>query len=188
MAQVVGMTVPSLRTNPYSGIIMSPLKHLAYKSSPLAARHSFKSLTLFCYTVVVVKTFAAPSVNSMTFFIFFFIFTDSVSFETSFLLHHRCLFLLAVSHARSTPVHFWHHFGLLSLGRPPLPLSLSHLALSGDVTIDLQHALGCCREELRYRVHTDPQNINQSYSNGEMKQMLLEGAAVVAAVLLLCGH
>jgi len=121
MAQIVGMTVPFLRTNLYSGIIMSPLKHLPYKSKPLSARHNFKSLTLFCYTVVVLKTFAAPSVNSLTFLLF--IFTDTVSFETSFLLHHRCLFLLAVSHARSTPVHFWHHFGLLSLGRPLLSCS-----------------------------------------------------------------
>ena len=75
MAQVVGMTAPFLRTNPYFGIIMYPLKHLPYKLNPISARHSFKSLTLLCYTVVVVKTFAAPSVNSLTFyFIYFFFF------------------------------------------------------------------------------------------------------------------
>jgi len=169
MAQVVGMTVPFLRRNLYSEITMSPLKHLPYKSNPLSARHSFKSPTLFCYIVVVVKTFAAPSVNSLTFFYFFFYF------------YWFCFFwnflpptspLLVPLGGVSRPVNpgsllapLW---SFISRASTSLSLSLSsHLALSGDVTIDLQHELGCCREELRCRVRTVPQNINQFYSRDE---------------------
>ena len=72
MAQIAGMTVPFLRTNLYSGIIMSPLKHLPYKSNPMSARHNFKSLTLFCYTVVVVKTFACSECKLLDFPSFYF--------------------------------------------------------------------------------------------------------------------
>jgi hypothetical protein len=74
VTQVADTTVLFLGTNLYSAIMMSPLKHLRYKLNPLSVRHGFKSLTLFSYTVVVFKTFAAPSVNSLTFFFLLILF------------------------------------------------------------------------------------------------------------------